>query len=714
MSDSDIDQFLHIFLQENSDRFETLSQDLVRLEENPYDEELLYSILRHVHSLKGSAGMFGFHNLKQMAHRLEDLMDRVHKTPELVSREVMDTLFEGVDVLQSSFRRIVEKQDTEEQTPRERAFVERLDRVLGALDQGGDIASIASDLLSDLDELIAGFGGVVDFSSLQEDARRLRQALDAGEEKQISCPEGTVLFGHTDVTESVQKVFKLLDKAKAGGLTVADIDEFFAQIELVIEACGVLKEPEIAALVADARESCSIFSDMDLEFDSLQIEYFSKFLADVLPLADEAAAPTTQAANTGDNAGGAGTLVQRKTVRIEETKIDNFLDSVGEMIILGEVFNNLQKRLSGIAGRKHYDLMREFKTANADFSKQVFQLQSALMDIRRVELRNVTASLARLVRDTANSLGKKINLHVDGDTAVIDKSLLDDVNACLVHIVRNCCDHGIELPQERIAAGKTPEGSVRVSAANEEGKLIIRVSDDGKGIDLARVRQKAVDGGLYTERQVAEMNDRQLRELIFHNGLSTAEAVSDISGRGVGMSAVLDNINKTGGSVELRSTLGEGTEVLLHIPLSIMLSVLDGLVVRSGESGFILPIRNVLETIVIHDEDIITYQKKGECVRIRGAILPLYPLASYMSAENAPTEQGAENRNKRTRIGIVIRGSDGRELCLGVDEIMDHQQVVIKHIDGLDGVPGILGGSLLGDGTIGLVLNPDFFASLCE
>ncbi len=712
MPDGDIDQFLHIFLQENSDRFEILSQELVRLEENPYDEELLYSILRHIHSLKGSAGMFGFNNLKQIAHRLEDLMDRVHKTPELVSREVMDTLFEGVDVLQSAFRRIVDKQDTEEQTPRERAFLERLERVLAALDQGGDVQTIAMDLLSGLDELVASFGGVVDFSSLTADAQRLRQALQAGEEKEAKCPEGRVLFGGVDVSAPVRAVFKTMEKAKAAPVGAEEVDAFFVQMRLVIAACGCLTEPRLAELVADADECCDVFTDMDLEFDALQIEYFEKFLADVLPAADLADVPVLQEEGArSEGADGAGTLVQRKTVRIEENKIDKFLDSVGEMIILGEVFNNLQKRLAELSGRQHYDLMREFKTANADFSKQVFQLQSALMDIRRVELRNVTASLSRLIRDTANSLGKKIVLQVEGESAVIDKSLLDDVNACLVHIVRNSCDHGIELPQDRIAAGKPPEGVVRVSAANEEGQLILRVSDDGKGIDLARVKQKALERGICSERELAEMSERQVRELIFHNGLSTADSVSDISGRGVGMSTVLDNINKTGGSLELRSALGEGTEVILRIPLSIMLSVLDGLVVRAGAGGFILPIRNVVETIVIGESEVITYQKKGECIRTRGVIRPLYSLAKYL---NCARGGAAETGGARGNIGVVIRSADGLELCLCVDEILDHQQVVIKRIDGLEGVPGILGGSLLGDGTIGLVLNPDYFASLCD
>jgi two-component system chemotaxis sensor kinase CheA len=373
------------------------------------------------------------------------------------------------------------------------------------------------------------------------------------------------------------------------------------------------------------------------------------------------------------------------------------------MIILGEVFNNLQKRLAGLVGNSQFDLMREFKGANSDFSKQVFQLQGALMDIRRVELRNVTASLSRLVRDTASSLNKRINLQISGENAVIDKSLLDDVNACLVHIVRNACDHGIESPQEREQAGKNPEGIIEVSAENENDHLILKVADDGKGIDLERIRRKTLELGLHSEKELAEMSERQLRELVFHNGLSTATQVSDISGRGVGMSSVMENIGKNGGSIELKSELGKGTEVVMRIPLSIMLSVLDGLVVSSGGRGFILPIRSVCQTLSLQAADIISYQGKGKCIKLRSSILPILSLESYLGVG------GGEGLT-----GVVVRSGEGQEYCLVVDEILDHQQVVIKRIDGLEGVPGILGGALLGDGTIGLVLNSDYFASLCH
>lgn len=702
MSAGDISQFLHIFLQENSDRFEILNQELVALEENPYDEPRLYTILRHIHSLKGSAGMFGFETLKTVSHRLEDLMERIHKSPELVSREVMDTLFEGCDVLQSIFRRIVEGQNTDESSPRERTFLDRLTRVMTTLEGGLDITNIAADLLSGLDEIIASFGGIVDFSSVATDAGRLRKALADGSEQKLPAPGQTIFFAGTDVSAVMRDVLQLIEEAKAEHLPDSKIDQFFRQMSEFLTIVQKLEQPQAKELVKDAQESCAIFRDMELDFDQLQAEYFSQIISGLMPFVDqpaEAVGPTAAPDPAKESV-----AMLRKTVRIEETKIDKFLESVGEMIILGEVFNNLQKRLTSIAGRQHHDLLREFKGANIDFSKQVFQLQAALMDIRRVELRNVTAGLSRLVRDAANLLGKKLNLIVIGDTAVVDKSLLDDVNACLVHLVRNACDHGIETPQERIAAGKPPEGTIRVEAANEEGQLLLRVRDDGKGLNLEKIRRRAVELGIFTEKELAELSERETRDLIFHNGFSTAATVSEISGRGVGMSAVMENISKSGGSVEIKSAPGQGLEVALRIPLSIMLSVLDGLVVSSGGGGYIFPIRNVVETLALAGAEVVNYQNRGRCLQIRAGIIPLLSLAEGMGFTPSENKEG---------IGVVVRGSGGEEICLMVDDIVDHQQVVIKRIDGLEGVPGILGGALLGDGTIGLVLNPDYFVALC-
>ncbi len=703
MSDNDIEQFLHVFLQESHDRFEILNQELVELEENPRDEERLYSILRHVHSLKGSAGMFGFDNLKQVAHRLEDLMAVVHKSPDLVDRDVMDALFEGCDLLQASFKRIIDNEETSSLTLREKSYLDHLDKVINSFSQGTSLEPLVYELLTAVDELFPSLEGIIDVAGLAECCKKVRSVLDASSGQDQLKADKQVYFAETDLTSQYGTIAALLAKAQNSPLEDDEAKAFFKVFAGFIEVVSKAGIEEIAEVIQDAKDSVEVFADLDLDFDSLQSEYYKDTLKSILAYAQT---PKEEVADASGQSRvkRAESAVVKKTVRIEEAKIDHFLENVGEMIILGEVFNNLQKQYAKISGTKYQELLREFKGASADFAKQVFHLQASLMDIRRVEIRNVTASLGRMVRDTANSLGKKINLVVGGESAVIDKSMLDDVNACLVHIVRNSCDHGIELPDERIACGKDSQGVIGIEASNEDDALILKVTDDGKGIDLEKLKAKAVESGKVSVAEISQMSDKQIRDMVFYDGLSTAKQVSDISGRGVGMSSVLEDIRRIGGSIDLKSTPGVGTEVTLRIPLSIMLSVLEGLIIKVGDNGYIVPVRNVVETIYFSDDKIETFQQRGEFVQVRGGLLPLIRLSETFGVE----------KGKRGGIGVIIKNSEGVEYCLMVEEIMDHQQVVIKRIGGLEKLPGILGGALLGDGTIGLVLNIDFFSSLCS
>lgn len=722
----DMSQFLDLFVQESQDRFIELNQSLVRLEDNPHDEEILYSILRNVHSLKGSAGMFGFEYLKQIAHRLEDLMDVVHKKPDLVTREIMDTLFEGCDILDNRFKRVTTSGTSEPLLPRERAFLDHMENRVHALGTGGaTLEGTASVLLKVLEQHFTEIEGVMDAAPLRKAAAHLRQALavDAGDGEDAGEVGETLLLNGTPVTGALHTLHTLLPLAENRTLSEGEVASFFAALEELLAAAKGCAEPAVTEAVAEAREAMEVFSELDLDFDALQFEFYTEFLRALAPFVESVAPEVEEAAQDDDEAAGveasagagqggatagaqgteagSGTplLLARKTVRIDEAKIDAFLDSVGEMIILGEVFNHLQKRMAGVIGTDHLALMREFKGANNEFSKHVFSLQDSLMNVRRVEIRNVTGSLARLVRDTSRSLGREIDLHVEGEDAVIDKSLLDDLNTCLVHLVRNACDHGIEAPEVRVAAGKPAGGRITVSAENEGGNLFLRVEDDGGGIDTERIRAELVARGMRSPQEASQLPEKELQRLIFEDGFTTAEAVSDISGRGVGMSVVMENIRRIGGGVDVDSRPGRGTTVTLRIPLSVMLSVVDGLIVQVAEAGFVIPVRHVIQSFHVTAGDILPVKGKGECIRLRGRIYAMHRLSDLFDIRKGTTVHRPDRG-----VGILLQNDHG-EMCVFVDTILDHQQVVIKEIEGLGTMRGFLGGSLLGDGTIGLVLD---------
>ena len=703
--DEGINEFLELFLQESNDRFTELSHELVALEESPYDEEILYSIMRHMHSIKGSAGMFGFDNLKLIGHRLEDLCEIVHKKPSLVNAKVMDTLFAGTDLLHSSFKKIADSGERSgELSSQEKLFLSELDEIIQALANDGlNLPTAANDLLESLSHILVSIEGIIDLDPINNDIEKVKTCLaNFNEESLIENSDTPIFFNNIDISGELKKLIELIELADSSPLNDSNTKDFFTTLKRVIKIIEGAEVHELDELLDDMAESIGMFEELALDFDNLQSEYYKESLKELIKhsqdeIIEDDKEETSAKKTTSKSKTQAPT---RKTVRVEEAKIDNFLDNVGELIILGEIFNNLQKKFSTIVSSDQLELVREFSSANNDFSKQVFDLQKSLMDIRRIEISTITSSITRLVRDTARSLNKEISLEVIGEDSVIDKSLLDDINTCMVHIVRNSCDHGIETPEERENAGKKRSGNITLTALNEDSSLILKVLDDGRGIDTEKIGATAVKNGMYSQSDIDVMSERQIMELVFQNGFSTAQEVSDISGRGVGMSSVLDNIKKSGGLIEINSELGKWTAISIKVPLSIMLSVVDGLVVKSGGETFIIPIKYIVESFYITNNDIIGYQNRGKCVKLREEVLPIINLNEVL---DLPTGTGGT---------CVVITCDAARFCLVVDEIVDHQQVVIKRINGLESVRGIMGGALLGDGTVGLVLNIDVMGAI--
>ncbi len=701
-----ISEFLELFLQESSDRFTELGHELVALEESPANEEILYSIMRHMHSIKGSSGMFGFDNLKLIGHRLEDLCEIVHNKPSLVNAKVMDILFAGTDLLHSAFKKISAKtgQSSNELTPQEKMFLDELDETIQALANDGlDLPTAANDLIESINTIIPSMEGIIDLDAIKADIKKVRTCIESSNEANLTdVSSNPIYFNNKDISVNIQQLSTLLDNANEAPLDSEKTEEFFTILQDIIDIIEEASITELNEILYDISESITVFTELGLDFDSLQSEYYRESLTEIISHGqDSIEKEDKDDTDTQNNQSeDLHQIPARKTVRVEEFKIDNFLDNVGELIILGEIFNNLQKKFSKIVTSDQLELVREFTGANNDFSKQVFGLQKSLMDIRRIEISTITASVSRLVRDTARNLEKEISFVVIGEDSVIDKSLLDDINTCVVHIVRNACDHGIELPTDRVRVGKKRSGTVTLLASNEDNSLILKISDDGKGIDTEMITDKCIKDGIYTQNEIELMSERQIMETIFQNGFSTAHEVSDISGRGVGMSSVLNNIKKSGGLVEINSEIDKGTTISIKVPLSIMLSVVDGLVVKSGGETFIIPIRYVVESFYITKKDIIEYQQRGKCVRLRNEVLPVVNLDNILDLPKGKCD-----------ICVVIK-CDASRFCMVVDEILDHQQVVIKRINGLEGVRGIMGGALLGDGTVGLVLNIDVMGGL--
>ncbi len=373
-------------------------------------------------------------------------------------------------------------------------------------------------------------------------------------------------------------------------------------------------------------------------------------------------------------------------IKVSTTRLDNLVNMAGELVIAQlmvaeEVTNNLEL---------HYGLNQKV----AHQGKIVRELQELSMSMRMVPIAGVFQKMARLVRDLSHKAGKDIHFVTKGEDTELDRNMVDKIADPLVHMIRNSIDHGVEAPEGRRAAGKSGTGNIELRAFHQAGHIVIELEDDGKGLDKDRILKKAIDNGVVDANQ--EMSDEEIFKLIFHAGLSTAQKITDVSGRGVGMDVVKKNIESLRGKIEISSVPGQGTTFTIRMPLT--LAIIDGQIVRIGTNRYIVPINSIIRTLSPKREQLSSLQNRGEMVMVRGRLLPLVRL--YKLFDVAPSSEDP------TEALLVIVEEDGRQCSLLVDELLSQQQVVIKSLgEGLGRVEGVSGGAIMGDGKVSLILD---------
>ncbi len=376
-------------------------------------------------------------------------------------------------------------------------------------------------------------------------------------------------------------------------------------------------------------------------------------------------------------------------MKVNTSRMDALVDMVGELVIGYQmVFQD-----EAIQGIKQQHTQRTL----GHVSKIIRDLQEVAMSLRLVTLRSTFQKMARLVRDVSAKAGKNIRFHVEGEDVELDRNVVEEIADPLVHMIRNACDHGIEPAPDRVNAGKTPEGNLYLRAYHQGGSIVVEVADDGRGLRRDKIIEKAVNKGLIpADRDPAEVSDQELCNLIFAPGFSTAEKVTDISGRGVGMDVVRRNIEALRGKVEISSKHGEGSTFKMRLPLT--MAIIDGMVVRVGSQRYVIPTLAIEQSFRPQDADIHTVIGRGEMVKVRGTLLPVH---------RAKTIFGLQDGADRIRDGLlVVLEAHNTRFCLLVDEIVGQQQVVIKNLGhGLAPIRGVSGGAILGDGRVALILD---------
>ena len=571
----DVDpELLTNFLDESEESIATLDSLFVELEQQPKDKEIIGSIFRVAHSIKGLAAFLNLKAIKDLTHDLENVLDNLRNDKLRVNSTIIDCLLTGFDEVSNMLTRV---------------------RV--------------------------GKSQVEDENKLQELLNEIKQLSDSnihGENRGIS----TVL---DDVTGSVEQISERVE-----------------------------------------------------ELDDLQ----DKILEEVVEAEKDKIKDVATAA-TG------------RTMRVSEEKVDVFMHYVGDLIEISESFNLLQKRIDINSDTQ---LAAEFKDVNSGFNQLSDKLQKSLLAIRKVPARNLIQKVPRMIRDLANSLSKEVKVEVTGQDVQIDKSMIEALESPINHLVRNCVDHGIETPEERKKAGKSETGMVRIDIAERGEDVIIKIEDDGAGIDPEKIRKKAIQMGLVTDEQVAQLNDRDVLKFIFSSGFSTAKKVSDVSGRGVGMDVVRTNVESLKGSIDLQSTLGRGSTVTLQLPSSLTVLVVNGMLVGVGDQQYIIKVEDIYEAIRPKAEEITTVQGYTECLHVHGQIYPLIRLHELFGVETELTEP-------TEAVVILAENKDSRGAIL-VDKILGQQRAVVKELDKqFSYINTIAGTAVLADTRVGLVLD---------
>jgi len=390
-------------------------------------------------------------------------------------------------------------------------------------------------------------------------------------------------------------------------------------------------------------------------------------------------------------------------MRVEEGKIDQFLDYVGELIIVREMFGNVGKRLRAL---REHELSTEFQRAMGAFTALSHDLQRSIMEVRKVPVKFALQKVPRLVRDVAASAGKQASVSVVGSDICVDKSLAEAFEAPLVHLVRNAVDHGLEAPEERRRRDKPPTGRVDVLVTEDSAEVICTIRDDGAGIDADALRARAVRLGLLSERAAAQLTPQEAYQLVFAPGLSTASAISEVSGRGVGMDVVRRNVAERGGRVEIASEPGVGSTFRVYLPKSVTVQILDGFLVQVGRERLVLPLRAIGESFRPTPDQLYTVAERGECVSRRGRVFPLVRFNRLLALD-------ADDRPPSEAIVVSVEVAGGRPAGLLVDQVLGVQQVVLREVPGIEGSPQVFaGGAVLGDGRVAMVVDVEKLGAL--
>lgn len=668
----DMAQFHKIFFEESFEGLDIMESGLLNLDMGDVDAETINTIFRAAHSIKGGSGTFGFSSVSDFTHAMETLLDEMRDGRRKITQAAVDVLLESVDCLRDMLSAIQNENTVDES--KVAAYKKALDMELYG---DGNAPSAQAHLATQTSESEnAGwriaFSPHADlFKTGNDPVRMFRELAELGEIEIAADLKGVPGLYELD-PEECHLSWQI---TVHGNIPRSAIDEIFDWVE---EHCDLaVQSIESAARTAPSpplEPTQTVVLESAPEASTLPPESINTPLPIEKSVADK---PANASANKSST-----------SIRVDTSKIDTLINMVGELVIT-------QSMLSLIG--EHFDMSKldQLKNGLAQLDRHTRELQESVMNIRMLPISFVFNRFPRLVHDLSSKLGKKIELKLIGEHTEVDKTVVELISDPLVHLVRNSLDHGIETPDDRIAAGKPETGTVTLEAYHRGGNIVIEVSDDGRGLDKNKLRAKALEKGLIQDDAI--LSDKQTHELIFMPGFSTAEQLTDLSGRGVGMDVVRRNIQSLGGNIDIVSQLGEGSTMAIYLPLT--LAILDGQSVAVGDETYIIPLGSIIESINVTERMIHRVAGKGETFRLRQEYLPIIRMHEIFSVPTAKATKLTEG------LLVVVEGQ-GIRCGLFVDDLLTQQQVVVKSLEAnYRQIEGISGATILGDGSVALILD---------
>ena len=648
-------QFRQTYFDECRELLEELETTITQVDPESPDSEELNAIFRAVHSMKAGAGAFKFTRLVEFSHIFETYLDQVRHGTVTLTRQILDVLIRASDILAD---------------------------LVAAAEDGVEYEG------NDDREMIQQLESMVEGGPAETAAAEAPKESKCGGRYEISFEPLSELFRHANEPLLIIRELKTLgeltvkiDTSRLPALNrIEPEDSYFSwHFDLVTD------RPE-----EDIHEAFEfVVDDCKLEIKRIEDDEDDEAVVEVQEAVSDAPSLAPMA-----NKSAEASVNQRSSrvtsIRVELDRVDRLVNMVGEMVIAqAMVVQNVANAL-GTKGAMQLQGLE-------DLAMRTRQLQEGVMAIRMQPVKSVFSRMPRIVRDLAAKLGKKIELVTAGETTEVDKTVIEELGDPLTHMIRNSLDHGIETPEERLAAGKPETGTIRLSAEHRSGRIMIHITDDGRGIDKEKVLNKAIKSGLVTEDE--NLTDEEIYALLFHAGLSTADQVSEVSGRGVGMDVVRKNIQGLGGRISVESEVGKGTTFTLSLPLT--LAVLDGMMVKVGGQKYIVPLTSIIETIRPKRKELRSMADGAELLSVRGEIIRLCYLSELFGIADAiqePTEA----------LVILVETVSGRKIGIVVDELLGQQQVVIKSLeDNFRSISGVSGATILGDGMVALIVDVD-------